>query len=280
MTSGTGTCTVHYNQAGDSTYNPATEVIENTTAQMASQTIIVYNPAPPTANNGTVFYVQASATSGLPVAITSTGVCNGSGANSATITMTSGTGTCTVHYNQAGDSTYNPATEVIENTTAQMASQTIIVYNPAPPTANNGTVFYVQASATSGLPVAITSTGVCNGSGANSATITMTSGTGTCTVHYNQAGDSTYNPALEVTESTTATVPSYALTVTPSGSGAVRSNPAGVSCGSDCSESYDEGTIVTLKAAPTNGYYFAGWSGGCVSQSLTCKVTMDVRRRM
>ena len=158
-----GVYTIEAAYSGGSNFQPSTGT-GTLSVGKASQTIIVYNPAPPTANNGTVFYVQASATSGLPVAITSTGVCNGSGANSATITMTSGTGTCTVHYNQAGDSTYNPATEVIENTTAQMASQTIIVYNPAPPTANNGTVFYVQASATSGLPVAITSTGVCNGS--------------------------------------------------------------------------------------------------------------------
>ena len=55
----------------------------------------------------------------------------------------------------------------------------------------------------------------------------------------------------------------------------MRSNPAGVSCGSDCSESYEEGTIVTLKAAPATGSYFAGWSGGCISQALTCKVTID-----
>ena len=39
MTSGTGTCTVHYNQAGDANYDAATEVAEEVTAQKASQTI-------------------------------------------------------------------------------------------------------------------------------------------------------------------------------------------------------------------------------------------------
>ena len=103
----------------------------------------------------------------------------------------------------------------------------------------------------------------------------ITSGTGTCTVNYNQAGNENYNAAPQVTDATAAMVPSYNLTVTTSGSGTVRSNPAGVNCGPDCSESYEEGTIVTLKAAPATGSYFAGWSGGCVSQALTCKVTVD-----
>ena len=44
------------------------------------------------------------------------------------------------------------------------------------------------------------------------ATITMTSGTNDCVVHYNQAGNSNYNDALEKTE--TVTAQKKALTVT------------------------------------------------------------------
>lgn len=53
----------------------------------------------------------------------------------------------------------------------------------------------------------------------------------------------------------------FTLTVNKTGSGAgvVISNPAGISCGSDCSEVYFNGTIVTLNAAPITGSTFADW---------------------
>ncbi len=69
------------------------------------------------------------------------------------------------------------------------------------------------------------------------------------------------------------------LTVIKSGSGTVRSQVAGIDCGSTCSQSYDPGTIVTLTAAPAAGSYFAGWSDGTnTSQALTWKVKMDAAK--
>jgi hypothetical protein len=55
------------------------------------------------------------------------------------------------------------------------------------------------------------------------------------------------------------------LTVTRSGtgSGTVTSSPAGIDCGSSCSESYPGGVTVTLTASPAAGSVFAGWSGAC-----------------
>jgi hypothetical protein len=77
----------------------------------------------------------------------------------------------------------------------------------------------------------------------------------------------------------TAATPSFTLTVTKagSGSGTVTSSPAGVNCGSDCSESYASGTNVTLTAAPAAGSTFAGWSGAC-SGTGSCAVTMSSAR--
>ncbi len=74
-----------------------------------------------------------------------------------------------------------------------------------------------------------------------------------------------------------ATVPSsYPLNVSKSGngSGTVTSNPSGINCGSDCSETYAFNTSVTLSAAPAVGSNFVGWSGGGCSGTGDCTVTM------
>ena len=65
------------------------------------------------------------------------------------------------------------------------------------------------------------------------------------------------------------------LTVTKSGSGAVTSTPAGISCGATCSATYASGTIVTLTATALSGSTFSGWGGDCTGTSSTCTVTMD-----
>ena len=51
------------------------------------------------------------------------------------------------------------------------------------------------------------------------------------------------------------------------------SSPAGINCGGDCLESYDEGTVVQLTANPTSGSEFAGWTGS--SDCSDGVVTMD-----
>jgi hypothetical protein len=55
----------------------------------------------------------------------------------------------------------------------------------------------------------------------------------------------------------------YTLSVTKSGtgSGTVTSSPAGINCGSDCSQSYSANTQVALSATAASGSAFAGWSG-------------------
>src|SRR6266702_1757754 len=67
----------------------------------------------------------------------------------------------------------------------------------------------------------------------------------------------------------------YTLDITTTGSGGVTSTPAGINCGSDCSESYLSGTSVALTAAPITDYRFNGWSGACTGSSTVCTVLMD-----
>lgn len=68
---------------------------------------------------------------------------------------------------------------------------------------------------------------------------------------------------------------SYELTVGKAGfgNGMVTSSPAGINCGTDCSESYTSGTVVMLTAKASAGSTFVGWSGAC--SGTTCSVTMD-----
>jgi uncharacterized delta-60 repeat protein len=72
-------------------------------------------------------------------------------------------------------------------------------------------------------------------------------------------------------------VATYVLTVSKAGTGTgtVTSIPPGISCGSDCTETYAQDTEVTLIATPDSGSRFDGWSGnGCTGMG-NCVVTMD-----
>lgn len=98
-------------------------------------------------------------------------------------------------------------------------------------------------------------------------------GTGTCSV--------TMSAAKSVTATFTTTQTTYVLTVAKIGTGAgtVTSSPVGISCGTDCSESYSPGTVVTLTATPASGSTFAGWSGNCTGTSA-CSVTMSAAKNV
>jgi len=70
----------------------------------------------------------------------------------------------------------------------------------------------------------------------------------------------------------------YALTVTKSGTGSgTVTSPAGISFGSDCSETYSSGIVVTLSRTAAPGPTFAGWSGPCTGTGA-CQVTMSARQ--
>ena len=207
MTSGTGTCTVKYDQAGNGDYNDAPQVTETVTAQKAAQAINVTAHAPATAVFNTGFSVAATGgASGNPVTFSNGGVCSNTGAS---FTMTSGTGTCTVKYDQAGDANYSAAPQVTESVTAQKANQTINVTTHAPASAAFNSSFDVAATAPAG-PVAFACSGSCGNAGAH---FTITSGSGICTVTYNQAGDANYNAAPQVTESVNAQKANQAIVV-------------------------------------------------------------------
>ncbi len=70
------------------------------------------------------------------------------------------------------------------------------------------------------------------------------------------------------------------LTVRALGAGLVTSVPEGITCGTDCTEAYATGTVVTLTAAPDADATFTGWSGGGCSGTGACTVTMSASQEV
>jgi VWFA-related protein len=59
------------------------------------------------------------------------------------------------------------------------------------------------------------------------------------------------------------------------GLGLVTSSPAGIDCGSDCSEPFAPGTVVDLTPNPNAGSILAGWTGCDSTGGDVCRVTMN-----
>lgn len=178
----------------------------------------------------------------------------------------SGTGTCTL--------LMNTSTSVTATFTA------------VPPTTYTLSVTKVGSGTVTSSPAGITCGADCSEPYTNGTVVSLTAtpatgysfsgwsgactGTGACAV--------TLNAAKTVTATFTATTSTtYTLSVTKVGSGTVTSSPAGISCGTDCSEPYANGTVVALTATPTSGYTFSGWSGACTGTGA-CAVTLNAAK--
>ena len=181
----TGTCTITASQAGNANYSAAIPVTQSFSVTTASQTITFNNPG--TQTYGTTFSPVATATSGLPVTV-----------SSATPTICTPTapvtaGTCTINATQSGNGTFAAAAPVAQSFTINAANQTIAFNNPGAKTF--GGLPLLTATATSGLTVTFAPTTpiIC------STTTFLT--IGTCTITASQSGNANYNAAAPVTQS-------------------------------------------------------------------------------
>ena len=123
------------------------------------------------------------------------------------------------------------------------------------------------------------------GSGNGSGSYTNTGlSSNTSYTYYLRNGTSSYSPLLAQTTCTTSGTTQYTLTVQKSGgNGSVVSDIPGIDCGSDCTENYDSGTVVTLMAIPDSGYGHSHWSSNCQTNPYypyICTVTMDYNKRV
>jgi hypothetical protein len=115
-------CTVYTPVQNCATYSPTADSCTRCStgysnlsgpACLPSQYITLTTPPPITATINSSFNVAATASSGLPVSITTMDSCTGGGTDSATITMTGTSTDCTILYDQAGDGTnYDTAPEL------------------------------------------------------------------------------------------------------------------------------------------------------------------------
>lgn len=179
MLSGTGTCVVNANQAGNATYLPAAD---QTSAQAAkiNQSNFTVTAGSPLSYKATELVMASGGSGSGAVSYTLTlGPCSLSGGQ---LTAGLGVSSCEVTATKLGGNNYNLAKAVV-SVSLQKAAQTITFLRPASPAAF-GSMFNVAATSTSALPVSIGASGGCS---ISSGTVTMTSATTACTLTASQA---------------------------------------------------------------------------------------------
>jgi hypothetical protein len=186
-------------------------------------------------------------------------------------------GTPTTSTNQnPGDVAFSkPGTYVASLTVADNLG----VNDPSPPTrtisvvaATNPTLTVTKQGTGTGTvtssPAGITCGADCSEAYASGTVVTLTptAAAGSTFGGWSGAADCS-DGVVTVTQNTTCTAtftaarPILRVSKSGNGSGTITSNPVGISCGADCSEAYDFGTVVSLTATPAPGHKFEGWTG-------------------
>ena len=211
---GTGTCTVDANQAGNPTYAAAPQLQQSFTIGTASPQVFL-SVTPPSG---------ATVASDVQLSVTVVGVAGGatptgsvtfsvdgspaSCGSAGTVTVTSGQASCDIGMlaagshnftaSYSGDTDYGPATGGLFLYPVQLLSQTVTFTTSAPSPADFGGSYTPAATASSGLAVTLSidassAPGACMLS-ADGSTVEFT-GLGMCIVDASQAGSSQYASA-------------------------------------------------------------------------------------
>ena len=188
---GAGTTTITASQAGNTSWNPAANVPQTLTVGKGNQ-VITFGPLPDSVVGGAAIELTATASSSLAVSYTSsdTAVAKISGS----FAVLKGVGTTTITASQAGNTSWNPATDVQQTLTLGKGHQTI-TFGALPDKVVGDTPFALTATATSNLTVTYASSdpAVATVSGA----IVTIHGAGTTTITASQGGNVNWNPAID-----------------------------------------------------------------------------------
>ncbi len=207
-----GSCSITATQSGSSAYSAAIPV---------TQTFIISPPLTPQTISFTTigvhmfgdapFQFAASATSGLPVVVTSStpSVC---GVSQTTVTIL-GAGSCSLTATQPGNSTF-AAASTYQTFVVAKANQSISFAAIAPHLTTDPP-FDLQASSSSGLPVLLTL--LSGPASLNGVTLTLAGAKGTVAVQATQAGSANFNAAPAVTQNFNVNSPLPVITVVTNG---------------------------------------------------------------
>jgi hypothetical protein len=244
-----GSCIINANQAGNGTFAAAPQVQQTIVINQATQAITALAPATPvTLGTAPATLTATGGASANPVTFATTSAATICTVVGTTITYV-GVGTCAVTANQAGNTNYAAAPQIIANVVINAATQTITFgANPGPVTYSPSGTVAVSAAASSTLPVTFTSgsPGVCSVAGSTVTIITA----GSCLINANQAGNGTFAAAPQVQQTIAITQATQAITA------------------------FAPATPVTLGAAPATLSATGGASGNPVTFATTSAATI------
>jgi Leucine-rich repeat (LRR) protein/sugar lactone lactonase YvrE len=230
------------------------------------------------------FTVSATATSGLPVGFSSAGNCT---VTDTTVTLT-GEGNCTITASQAGDATYNAATDVVQ--TFMIIAKKVISFKPtvimtltiSKSGTGNGTVTNLPAGILD-IHCGINCRRV-SFSTPTQVTLIAQAAAGSKFVGFSgneDCGDGninlnfpkTCNAIFELLP-TTPVIENLVFSLKVTGNGSVTSTPAGINCSHTCKTTFASGTHINLTAKPAKDFKFAGFSGSaCTEGHLTLNIS-------
>jgi outer membrane protein OmpA-like peptidoglycan-associated protein len=193
-----GSCVLDINQSGNGSYAQAQQQQQSITVAGDSQNVQFTSNAPTGAVVGDTYTPTGTATSGLAPVTTvdssATGVCS---ISAGTVTLNA-SGSCVLDINQAGNGSYDPASQVQQTITVVGDPQSVQFTSNAPTSATVGDTYTPTGSADSGLTPAITvdssATGVCSMSGG----MVTFNAPGSCVLDIDQNGNGTYAAASQL----------------------------------------------------------------------------------
>jgi hypothetical protein len=198
-----GTCKVNADQIGNSDYSAATRIFQTFAVAIGSQTVTITSAAPPAPIvGGPTYTVTAAASSQLPVGVTvavsTSSICSISG----NVVSFLAVGRCTLQADQAGNTNYLAAAQVLQTFGVGLTAQSITVTSSPSGSVVGGTPYTIIASASSGLiPVVtidVSTATICSATG-NAVTFLAA---GNCLINIDQGGNATFNSAPQVVQQT------------------------------------------------------------------------------